>query len=62
MSKISASDGEEKKMVLSDTYRSGYVTSDDESEIPNYQLRLQNHNDIIVDIDVVYNEYFKRCH
>ena len=58
MSKICVISGVENETVFSETYHSGYVTSDDEIELSNYLLQFPSRNDFIVNIDMENNEYY----
>ena len=52
MRKDSASDGDGDKTVNSELSGGGYITADDEVELPNYLVQPPIQNDVIFEIYV----------
>ena len=50
MRKLSSSENYGDKTVRSDLSHSGYVTVDDEVELPNYLVLLPSQNDVVMEI------------
>ena len=52
MIKSSASDGDGDETVRYEISHSGYVTTDEDMELPNYLVHSPSNNDVITEMDV----------